>query len=137
MGGNVEIRVARKNGEPIAAILTLRHPSCSVYKYGCSDAKLHKLGGMPFLFWRLIEESKALGVRKIDFGRSDLDQEGLIIFKDRLGTKKKLLTYFRYTNATGRRELAPWKSRWLRKLFCSLPDVLMSVAGRSLYKHVG
>ncbi len=137
MGENIDIRLARKNGTPIAAILTLRHRSCTVYKYGCSNAKLHNLGGMPFLLWRLIEESKVSGVEKIDFGRSDVDQEGLIIFKDRLGTRKKLAAYYRYTNATGRRESAPWESRWLRKLFSSLPDVLMSVAGRLLYKHMG
>ncbi len=89
------------------------------------------------MLWRLIEESKALGAKKIDFGRSDLDQEGLIIFKDRLGTRKKLLTYYRYSRATGMGELAPWKSRLLRKLFCSLPDKLISVAGRILYKHAG
>jgi hypothetical protein len=137
MGDKVDIRLARKNGTPVAAMLTLGHSSCPVFKYGCSNAKHHNLGGMPFLLWRLIEESKALGAEKIDFGRSDLSQESLITFKDRLGTTKKLLTYYRYTHATGRRELAPWKSRLLRKLFCSLPDVLMSVASRILYKHAG
>lgn len=137
MGNKVDIRLARKNGMPVAAIFTLRHSSCPVFKYACSNAKLHNLGGMPFLLWRFIEESKALGAEKIDFGRSDLDQDGLITFKDRLGTRKKLLRYYRYTHATGRQGLAPWKSRLLRKLFCSLPDVLMSVAGRILYKHVG
>jgi GNAT acetyltransferase-like protein len=137
MGDKVDIRMARKNDTPIAAILTLRHPSSPVYKYGCSDAKLHNLGGMPFLFWRLIEESKVSGVEKVDFGRSDLDQYGLIVFKDRLGTRRKLLTYYRHTNGTGRRELVPWKSRWLRNLVSNLPDFLMSVAGRILYKHLG
>ncbi len=137
MGAKVDIRLARKNGAPVAAILTLGHSSCPVFKYGCSDAKLHNLGGMPFLFWRLIEECKASGAEKIDFGRSDLDQETLVIFKDRLGTRKELLTYYRYTHETGRRELAPWKSRLLRKFFCSLPDMLMPLAGRILYKHAG
>jgi hypothetical protein len=137
MRDKVDIRIARKNDTPIAAILTLRHPSCAVFKYGCSDARLHNLGGMPFLLWRLIEESKALGADKIDFGRTDLDHEGLIIFKDRLGTSKKLSTYYRYTNATRRRELRLLESRWLRELFSSLPDGFMSVAGSLLYKHLG
>jgi len=137
MGDKLEIRLARKNGTPIAAILTLRHGSYLVYKYGCSNAKLHNLGGMPFLFWRLIEESKASGAQKIDFGRSDLDHEGLIIFKDRLGTKRRLLTYYRYTNAAARQEAAPWESHALRELFRSMPDAFLSTAGRVLYKHMG
>ena len=89
------------------------------------------------MFWRLIEESKVSGMEKIDLGRSDVDQEGLIVFKDRLGTRKKLAAYYRYTNAIGRREPVPWESIWLRKLFSSLPDALMSAAGRIMYKHMG
>jgi len=48
---------------------------------------------MPFLFWRLIEESKASGAERINFGRSDLDNDGLITFKDRVGARRKLLSY--------------------------------------------
>src|SRR5713101_9298121 len=55
MGDKIPIRLARKNGAPIAAMLTLRHRSSVVYKYGCSDERSHNLAGMPFLFWRLIE----------------------------------------------------------------------------------
>lgn len=46
---------------------------------------------MPFLFWRLIEESKASGVERIDFGRSDLANTSLIAFKDKFGTTRKSL----------------------------------------------
>jgi len=137
MGDKVEIRLARKNGAPIAAILTLRHGSCLVFKYGSSDARFHNLGGMPFLLWRLIEESKAAGAQKIDFGRSDLDHEGLIVFKDRLGTKKTLLTYYRHTNETGRQEASPWESQGLREIICRLPEAFLSKASRVLYKHLG
>src|SRR5207245_5150625 len=54
MGDGIQIRVARKDGNPIAAMLTLRHGATGVYKYGCSDEKFHSLVAMPFLFWRLI-----------------------------------------------------------------------------------
>jgi len=137
MGDNVDVRLARKNGAPVAAILTLRHGSCVVYKYGCSDARLHRLGGMPFLFWRLIEECKAAGAQKIDFGRSDLNHEGLIVFKDRLGARKTLLTYYRHTSKTGSQQAALWESQGLRKMISSLPEVLLSQASRVLYKHLG
>jgi CelD/BcsL family acetyltransferase involved in cellulose biosynthesis len=137
MGDQVEIRLARKNGAPIAAIFTLRHGLSVVYKYGCSDARLHNLGCMPFLLWRLIEESKAAGIHKIDFGRSDLDHDGLIRFKDRLGARKKLLTYYRHTNETQKKEAAPWESQEFREIVCRLPKVFLSQASRVLYKHLG
>jgi len=137
MGDNVDVRLARKNGVPVAAILTLRHGSNVVYKYGCSDAGLHKLGGMPFLLWRLIEECKAAGAQTIDFGRSDLNHEGLIVFKDRLGARKTLLTYYRHTSKTRSQEAAPWESQRLRKMISSLPEALLSQASRVFYKHLG
>ena len=92
---------------------------------------------MPFLFWRLIEESKAAGVATIDFGRSDLDHEGLIVFKDRFGTSKKLLTYHRYCSA-GRKQPATGLNMSLaRRLFAAMPDVALSTGGRWLYRHMG
>jgi hypothetical protein len=137
MGDKIDIRLARKNGTAIAAILTMRHQSSVVFKYGCSAARYHNVGAMPFLFWKLIQESKESGMEKIDFGRSDLGQDGLIVFKDRLGAKRRLLTYYRYTNSNGGKTAAPWESQGLRDFFCSLPDVLFSTAGRLLYKHMG
>jgi len=138
MGDKVEIRLARKkDGTAIAAMLTLRHRSRVVYKYGGSDKQFHALGGMPFLFWRLIEESKAAGVGKIDLGRSDLDQRGLVVFKDRLGTMRELRTYYRYTNAARKLKSRPWESQSFREAFCRLPDSLLSASSRLLYKHMG
>jgi CelD/BcsL family acetyltransferase involved in cellulose biosynthesis len=137
MRDKLQIRVARKDGAPVAAMLTLRHRSSIVYKYGCSDERVHNLGGMPFLFWRLIEESKESGAELIDFGRSDLNNEGLIVFKDRLGATRRLLTYYRYPK-TAKQGTAPLQdSQKVKHIFSLLPDALASAAGRVLYKHMG
>lgn len=135
MGDKLQIRLARKDGVAIAAMLTLRHRSSVVYKYGCSDALKHNLAGMSFLFWKLIEESKATGAEEIDFGRSDLDHESLITFKDRFGTVKKLLTYFRYPHTKG--TAANWNSHAIRQICSILPEAVLPVAGRFLYRHMG
>jgi lipid II:glycine glycyltransferase (peptidoglycan interpeptide bridge formation enzyme) len=137
LDGNLSIWVARKDGIPIAAILTLQHRSSVVFKYGCSDEKVHKLGGMPFLFWRLIEDSKVAGFEKLDFGRSDLPSEGLITFKNRFGTERKLLTYYRYPDSEKSVMREPWVLRAARRLLPAIPDVVCSIAGRALYRHMG
>jgi CelD/BcsL family acetyltransferase involved in cellulose biosynthesis len=136
MGDKIQITLARKGGVPIAAALTLRHGSCIVHKYGCSDKRFHNLGGMPFLIWHSIEEGKASGAEWIDFGRSDLDNHGLITFKDRLGTTRRLLTYYRYTNGKVSNATKHRKPQnfWG---FSMLPDAALSAAGRVLYKHIG
>jgi hypothetical protein len=137
MGDNLDIRLTRKDSVPIAAVLTLRHRSSIIYKYGCSDDRFHHFGGMPFLFWKLIEEGKAAGVDEIDLGRSDLDQQGLITFKDRLGASKRLLHYIRYCRAGRAGASSLWDSHRVRQIFPHLPDLVLLSAGRVLYKHLG
>ena len=136
LGDGVHIRLARKAGIPIAAMLTLRHRRRAVYKYGCSDKRFHNMGGMPFLFWKLVEECKASEVDSIDLGRSDLTNEGLIVFKDRLGATRKLLTYYRCTNLKTQRT-PKWESPGFAGLFSILPDTVLSTAGDLVYKHIG
>lgn len=137
MGEALHIRVARKNGAPIAALLTLRHGGRIIYKYGCSDGAFHQLGGMPFLFWKLIEEGKATGAESLDFGRSEIDNEGLVAFKDKFGTAKRTLTYFRYPQTKKQGATARGDSPLARRLFSILPDGVLSVAGKVLYRHIG
>jgi CelD/BcsL family acetyltransferase involved in cellulose biosynthesis len=136
MGDKLQIRIARKDDHPIAAILALRHQLSVVYKYGCSDETFHNLGGIPLLFWKLLEESKAAGAERVDLGRTDLSNEGLITFKDRLGATRKPLTYYRYAKAPGR-ATAIENSRAVRRLLSLLPQAVSSRAGRVLYRHMG
>jgi hypothetical protein len=134
---NLEIRLVRKGAIPIAAILTLRHGRTMVYKYGCSDEAFHHLAGMPFLFWKLIEESKREGAEQIDLGRTDVDNEGLIEFKDRLGTTRRPLTYFRYSGSEAKNGVVASCLPAARHVFSVLPDALSSRMGGLLYRHIG
>jgi CelD/BcsL family acetyltransferase involved in cellulose biosynthesis len=137
MGDALHIRVARKNGAAVAALLTLRHRSNIIYKYGCSDGAFHQLGGMPFLFWKLIEEGKSTGAERLDFGRSESDNEGLVAFKDKFGTTKRTLTYYRYPKTTKQAAHSWGDSGFARRMFSILPDGVLSAAGKILYRHIG
>jgi lipid II:glycine glycyltransferase (peptidoglycan interpeptide bridge formation enzyme) len=118
-------------------LFTMRHRGVVVYKYGCSDERFHRLGAMPFLFWKLIEESKAAGAEQIDFGRTDLDNDGLVRFKDQFGTVRRQITYLRYPESAPGKWLALSARSAPRRLFSVLPDALASRAGRLVYRHLG
>jgi CelD/BcsL family acetyltransferase involved in cellulose biosynthesis len=137
MGEKIQITVARQDGVPIAAILTLRHGSSVVYKYGCSDQKFHNLGGMQLLIWKLIEEAKTQGAKELDFGRSEMSNKGLVTFKDRFGTTKKLLTYLRYPEFKKPTQAIGWGQRAAQQVFSLLPDQISPMAGSILYRHIG
>jgi lipid II:glycine glycyltransferase (peptidoglycan interpeptide bridge formation enzyme) len=140
LGDRLTIRLARVNDRPIASILTLRHKQTIVYKYGCSDERFHKLGGMPRLFWQTIEEARLQQLKELDLGRSDQNNPGLIQFKDRLGATKTVLNYWRFSQRpqlkrTGSR--GAWKSRITHSVLANLPDGLLRLAGEIFYRHAG
>lgn len=139
LGDRLKIYVAFKDEQAIASILTLRYGSTLVYKYGCSDANFHRLGGMPFLFWKAIEEAKEQGLKEFDLGRSDSDNSGLIAFKGHLGAKASMLGYLRYYPAQhARRHVTEsYGMKIAKRMIGYMPDGVLTMAGRLLYKHVG
>ena len=141
-GDALKIRIARKDGQAVAAMLTVRHKDALIYKYGGSDARYNKFGGMHLLYWASIRDAKSSGLRTFDLGRTDADQAGLITFKSRWGAKQSLLTYSRYAPAGDSSHMfdvshSKESSGPARKLLAYLPNRLVSFLGRALYKHVG
>jgi hypothetical protein len=141
-GEALKIRVAFKGKQAVAAIITLHHKDSLVYKYGCSDASFHNLGGMHLLLWRSIQEAKQDGLRMFDFGRSDWSNRGLITFKDRWGARRSELTYLMLSpRACSEWETLPasgnWKERSIRRVSALLPDSLFRSIGNVMYRHVG
>ena len=137
MGDKMKIRVASKDGKPVASILTLQHRRTLVYKYGCSDKAFSNLGGMQLLFWRAIQDAKSQGLLEFDLGRSDWENEGLIRFKDRLGATRSTLTYWRYPASSAAQATSTWKMNAAKRIISCLPDACLSAAGNLLYRHIG
>jgi CelD/BcsL family acetyltransferase involved in cellulose biosynthesis len=138
LGDQLKIRVASRDGQPMASILTLEFKNVMVYKYGCSDAQYHNLGPMHLLFWKTIQEARNKGLGEFDLGRSDADNAGLVEFKDRWGATRSTLDYLRYPPGivkTDSRE--SWGVKAAKHLFHHLPDGFLEAAGKLLYRHVG
>jgi CelD/BcsL family acetyltransferase involved in cellulose biosynthesis len=139
-GESLKIRIALKGGQPIASILTVRHKDTLFYKYGCSDANCHELGGVHLLLWRSIAEAKQQGLRSVDLGRSDCENIGLTTFKDRWGGTRSTLCYSRFT-VTGEGCFVAaghdWKKRVAKSVFFRLPDRVLTSVGEMIYKHIG
>jgi hypothetical protein len=135
-GKSLKIRLASKDGEPVASILTLAHRQVMTYKYGCADCRFNRFGGMALLFWRTIEEATEKGLEELDMGRSDTDNPGLVAFKEHWGAKRYLLNYWRYPFESAQVE-SRIKVRMVRKMFSVSPTWPLTAAGRLLYRHIG
>ncbi len=134
----LEIRVALRDQQPLAAILTLRHKDTLVYKYGCSDARYSNLGGTQLLFWTAIQDARRDGLSEFDLGRSDCDNAGLITFKDRWGAARSSLTYTRFARQNKHAFNAlhmGWLPRAAGSVVACLPDPVFSAVGSIFYRH--
>ena len=130
------IWVASKEETPVASILTVRFKSSLVYKFGGTDEKFFRFGGMQFLLWQAIMDAKKSGLKEFDLGRSDLHDKGLNVFKNRLGAASSNLTYFRYPAEPSVKAVTSKMSSY-RKLASYVPGGLMTFGGRLLYRHFG
>ena len=135
-GDKLKFRVAFKDGAPIASILTLDYKDTVTFKYGCSDARWHSLGGVALLLWTTIQQSKAAGYKKFDLGRTDVSNAGLTTFKERWGGIRSGLNYWRYPNHPPSREML-WKKTVAGCIAKVASDRLLTAAGNLLYRHIG
>jgi hypothetical protein len=134
LGDSIKIRVASRNGRPIASILTFSYNNKLMYKYGCSDERYHRFGGMQLLLWRAIQEAKEKNYSEFDLGRCALGNSGLRVFKERWGASRSKLTYWRCQpgRLSDDRHL-----EIARKFFRLCPPSFLQAAGRSFYRHIG
>jgi len=137
MGEALEIRLACKGTLPIAALLTLRFRNTIYYKYGCSNSRFHNLGAMPALLWKTIQESKAEGSEEFDLGRSESQNKGLVAFKNHWASEHTHLIYWRYPCPDPPPLEDDWKLRIVKRAFACMPNRLLALAGRLMYRHIG
>lgn len=137
MGECVAIRTAYKNDVPVASVLTLRFRDKVYYKYGCSDSSFNHLGATPFLLWRAICEAKSGGATEFDFGRTEIDNAGLIAFKNKWTREPQSLTYWKFPGSLADSVRFDWKLKVLKRAFSLMPSRLLTATGRLLYPHIG
>ena len=137
LGSAATVHLLSKDSIPIASIFTLAHKSTLVYKYSCSDARFHRLGGVPLLLWKAIQQAKEAGFDNFDLGRSDYEDEGLIAFKQRLGGMPSEFTYLRSPGPrTKQAAPASGASLLARQAIAHLPNPLFAGVGQLLYRHM-
>ena len=135
-GEDLKIRLASKDGIPVTSILTLSHKKTMVYKYGCSNVAFNNLGGTALLFWKTIQDAKQRGFEELEMGRSDVDNHGLVAFKERWGASRKSISYWTYPKREST-EVSVWNKKVSRKIVSVVPDLALEAVGNLLYRHVG
>jgi hypothetical protein len=133
----LEIRVAYKGDLPIAGILTLRFRDMVYYKYGCSDEQFNGYGATPWLFWRAITAAKLSGATQFDFGRTERDNPGLLVFKNHWVPNPQRIVYWQYPSTQTQNLAGGWKRKLAKSVIPLMPSSLNILVGNLLYRHIG
>jgi hypothetical protein len=137
VGNGVEIRIAHKGEVPVASVLTLRFKDTVYYQYGCSDTKFDHLGARPFLLWKSILQARSEGATAFDLGRTELDNAGLVEFKNHWVRPLQELVYWRFPNSPAEMAKSEWKLKLMKRVLASMPNRWWTLTGRLLYPHIG
>ncbi|GAA4864550.1 GNAT family N-acetyltransferase [Actinomycetospora straminea] len=92
--GDITTLLARHEGRLIAGALMLRWNDVLYYKFGASDPEHLSARPNDAVFWAAIEQAVSEGAGLIDWGLSDLDQPGLVAYKDKWASQqRRIVTY--------------------------------------------
>lgn len=136
--GKLQIYLARSGSRPVSGVLLLKYKDLVTYEYGATEPSSRKQRPNQLLLWRSIQNAHAEGYRWFDFGRTSLDNEGLLSFKDRWGTSRVHLVYYQVPGGT---KIAKMREKNLfplamRILVQSSPGFVCQWFGRRLYRHI-
>lgn len=135
---SVVTMLAEIDGEVVAGALFLQWNDVLYYKFGASSPEHLRARPNDAIYWEGIQWALAHGLREIDWGISDLDQPGLIGFKDKWATRQRRVVTLR---AGGERAAtAPPVGGLLAELTelltdPSVPDEISARAGDLLYRQ--
>lgn len=131
--------LARYQDKIVAGDFFLEWKDTLYYKFNASLSTDLSHRPNDLLIWEGIQRGKARGLDFLDFGLSDIDQEGLVRYKRKFGTEEKLISFLRHT-PNGSPSLAERQTRdlltQLTRRFTDqmVPDLVTEKAGEDLYR---
>lgn len=132
------VLLAEHGGQVVAGAVLLHSNRTTVYKYAASDAAQWKLRANHLVCWRAIQDACGRGSVRFDFGRCDLDGEGLRAFKTSWGAEEFPLVYTELGTAAAPRP--PHGNGTAMRLTSGIlraaPPWVCRLTGEALYRYV-
>jgi CelD/BcsL family acetyltransferase involved in cellulose biosynthesis len=128
--------VTRHEGRPIAAAVFTIYAGTLYYKYSASDPQFLKLRPNHLFMSEAIRHASELGLTAVDFGRSDLGNEGLASFKRSWGATERELAYT-YLADRPPEDRDGAAGKLVAAAVRRGPKITGRLIGTALYRHVG
>jgi hypothetical protein len=128
--------LARWGKVPVAGAMFFHSADKAIYKFGASDDSFQHLRGNNLVFREAIRWFSRHGIRKLDLGRTSLENEGLRRFKLGWNAEEMSIGYFRF--CLRQKKFVPMRDEglgWHNRVFKALPLPASRLAGEFLYRH--
>lgn len=130
------VMIARQNGRPAAGVVYLHWKNTLVYKFAASNQLGRQTYASDPVVWEAIRWACENGFKSLDWGRTDLEDEGLYRFKMRWGSREEKLVYVGNHSASGssfKERLAPI----IQAVISKSPLFVSRITGEMLYRYFG
>jgi lipid II:glycine glycyltransferase (peptidoglycan interpeptide bridge formation enzyme) len=130
------ILLAYKADQCLAAGLFLYWQQSLIYKYAASNESDQNLRPNHLLTWTAIRWGSEHGLKVLDFGRTDVENEGLRTFKNRWGADEIPLSYS-ILSAKPPQLSSGRRGALMHRIIQNSPLWVCRSAGELLYRHYG
>ncbi len=135
--GMLDLLITTYRDVDISAMILLKFKDRVYSEYTVTDPNYFNRNPNHFIIWKAMEIAHFEGYKFFDFGRSSIQNIGLINFKKRWGTKTKQLHYY----SSGKQLMAVnsssyWKIHTFRILCRQMPPELLKVLGNTIYRYI-
>jgi len=122
----------------IAASIFFHFGENVIFKYGASDRSYQELRANDLVMWEAIRWYRDRGYSKLNLGRTDPLNLGLIRFKRDWGADERPLPYFRCDVPTGQFKRQVFSNnRAIQRFLSLLPISFLRALGSFAYRHLG
>lgn len=125
------------NNKVISAGIFAGFDKIVTYKFSASNPDYLQLRPNHLMLWTGIKEAKKRGFEIFDFGRTDLNTEGLRKFKLGWGTKEEPLYYSYYPQPPNNSKFSFIKDKIVKPIIQNSPIFVCRLSGEMFYKYFG
>ena len=136
-GGDADVLTVRRDGEPLASVLSLYHRGTVMPYWGGGTAQARTWRANDMMYFALMGHARARGCTHFDFGRSKAGT-GAAAFKKNWGFEGVPLSYARWSEGAGR-EVNPLNPKYalMVKAWRRLPLPLANLLGPWISRGLG
>lgn len=130
------ILLAYRNDTCLAGAVFLHWKQTLTYKYGASVKEGLHLRPNHLIFWNAIQWGCENGFSQLDFGRTDLENAGLCVFKNRWGADETPLRYSYFPPKEQHTHEDGLPKRLVRGVIQKTPPGICKLCGQLYYRYV-